>query len=130
MAASSALSAEVTSIRTAAGRMRQTALAATPGPWQHMCMGSEGCLVLRATGTLRERGRGRVAKFGQKDWQTDHLDATYVTGMHPLVALAVADWLEDVADDVDSRPAEPCGCVLNDYYHQALAVARAYLGGD
>lgn len=117
-----ATSAEVTSILTAAGRMRQTALAATPGPWQHMCLGSEGCLVLRATGTLRERGHGRVARFGQKDWQPDHADAAYVTGMHPLVALAVADWLD--------RFGDPVYCYGPAEFDSALNIARAYLGDD
>lgn len=77
-------------IRRAAALMRERAEAATEGPWAHMCLGSEGCLVLRASGTVRERGHGRVARFGQKDWQADHADAEFVAGMHPLVALAVA----------------------------------------
>ena len=56
-------------LRLAAALMRESAGKATPGPWDHMCLGSEGCLVLRKHGTIRERGQGRVARFGQKDWQ-------------------------------------------------------------
>jgi hypothetical protein len=87
--------AEITQhLRTAATRLRQISGAATPGLWQHMCMGSEGCLVLRRHGTIRERGRGRVARFGCKDWHADHADAEYVATMAPPVAEALAAWLE------------------------------------
>jgi hypothetical protein len=57
-------------------------------------MGSDGCLVLRKHGTVRDRGHGRVAKFWLKDWQADHADATYVTMMAPPVAHALAGWLQ------------------------------------
>ena len=80
-------------IRRAASLMRERAEKATPGPWQHMCLGSEGCLVLRESGAVRERGRGRVARFGQKEWKADHADAEFVAAMSPPVALLVADWL-------------------------------------
>jgi hypothetical protein len=81
-------------LRAAAATLRDRATTATPGLWQHMCLGSEGCLVLRATGTIRERGHGRVARFGSKDWQADHADAAYVAMMAPPVAEALAAWLE------------------------------------
>ena len=105
--------------------MRERVQAATEGPWRHMCLGSEGCLVLRATGTVQERGRGRVARFGQKDWQADHADAEYVAGMSPDFALAVADWLDAAAKE--GAYYEAGGAQLHpDSY--ALKVARAYLG--
>lgn len=88
-------------LRTAAATFRERAGAATPGLWDHMCLGSEGCLVLRKSGTLRERGRGRVARFGQKDWQADHADAAYVAMMAPPVAEALADWLDAAAQAWD-----------------------------
>jgi hypothetical protein len=62
-----------------------------------MCLGSEGCLVIRDSGTIRERGRGRVARFGCKDWLPDHADAEFVAMMSPPVALLLADLLEDEA---------------------------------
>src|ERR1039458_3824529 len=89
--------APATHLRAAAGILRERSSAATPGLWQHMCLGSEGCLVLRKHGTIRERGRGRVARFGHKDWQADHADAAFVAAMNPVVALAVADWLDNEA---------------------------------
>ena len=120
-------------IRRTASLMRERAEAATQGPWQHTCLGSEGCLVLRKSGTIRDRGRGRVARFGQKEWKADHADAEYVAGMHPLVALAVADWLGERARDAGSAVLsgdrwsfggsdDPPGI------EAALKVARAYLG--
>lgn len=81
-------------LRQAATTLREHASAATPGLWQHMCLGSEGCQVLRRHGTIRERGKGRVARFGQKDWKADHADAEYVATMAPPVAEALAAWLE------------------------------------
>ena len=57
-------------------------------------LGSEGYLVLADWGTVRDRGRHRVGRFGLKDWDSDRADAEYVASMHPLVALAVADWLD------------------------------------
>ena len=99
-------------IRLAASLMREIAGKATPGPWAHMCLGSDGCQVLRSTGTARERSRGRVARFGQKEWQADHADATFVAAMNPVVALALADWLDAAAQSGQD---------------EAVAVARAFL---
>ncbi len=127
-------------LRTAAKLMRERAQASTPGPWKEMCLGSEGCQVLRANGTVRERGRGRVARFGQKEWKADHADAEYVAGMHPGVALAVADWLEQTAESVSRAIPRPsglchaCGGMLAEDcccgWDEALRVARAYLGTE
>lgn len=47
--------------------------------------------------------------------------AHYVASWHPVVALAIADWLEDVA----GRSAQNPHWYAADH---ALAVARAYLG--
>lgn len=102
-------------LRIAASTLREHAEAATPGLWQHMCLGSEGCLVLRRHGTVRERGKGRVARFGQKEWKADHADAAYVATMAPPVAAALADWLDAAAQAWDEGMEWP----------EALAVAGA-----
>ena len=101
-------------LRRAASLMRGRAGAASPGPWHHMCMGSEGCQVIN-DGHLRER--------------------KHVSLMHPLVAVAVADWLEVRARDAeDAREAGDGGwsfgfCDDPAGIGDALKVARAYLGG-
>jgi hypothetical protein len=144
-------------LRLAAEGLRKDAAAATPGPWKHMCLGSEGCLVIRDHATIRERGRGRIARFGSKDWKADHADAEYVASMDPVVGAALADWLEDVARDADEmlkldtpecvHEDGPCACgpLLPEWgcdrcgeylapgactcWEKPLAVARAYLAG-
>jgi hypothetical protein len=141
-------------LRRAANLMRARTDAASPGPWHQLCMGSEGCSVIN-DGHLRERKH--VSFSGRKEWKADHADATYIASWHPLVTVAVADWLEGTADLADSllsldTPEGPCcaepsvcgghdpewGCdrcgqALGGGYcscgfNEALAVARAYLG--
>lgn len=111
-------------LRQAAKLLRERASEATPGPWKHMCLGSEGCVVMRASGTIRERGpaRGTVARFGWKECMADHADAVFVATMSPPVAALLADLLGEVAAD---RHASLPQWVED----AALAVARAVLGG-
>lgn len=119
-------------LRQAAALIRERAEAATPGPWKHMCLGSDGCIVVRTTGTKQEKMRGRIAKFGWKDWHADHADAVHVAGWSAPVALAVADWLEEIARQYDAPPCDdPSGvctpCEWRPDFNDALRVARAYL---
>jgi hypothetical protein len=51
-------------------------------------------------------------------------DVAHIASWHPAVALAVADWLEA---DADRRSTRVVGYVPAS---EALAVARAYLGGE
>lgn len=54
--------------------------------------------------------------------------AAYIAGMHPGVALAVADLLDEGAAQIDSAFA-PVSFVANTpHLRRALAVARAFLG--
>jgi predicted NAD/FAD-dependent oxidoreductase len=89
-----------------------------------MCLGSEGCLSLRAHGTIRERGHGRVARFGQKEWQADHADAEYVTAMHPVFAKAVAKLLDQTAWMLETEP----DLIFRTCVDETIGIARAYLG--
>lgn len=50
----------------------------------------------------------------------------HIASWHPVVAMAVADWLEKQADMSDSGNGIPA--MSGRGYEQALAVARAYLG--
>lgn len=113
----------------AATLMRQHAGAATPGPWKHQCLGSDGCAVRRDSRSIRELTT--VTKFGWKEWKADHADARHVAGMSPVVAVAVASLLESVAADISSygedgtNPSE-----YLDYYAEARAIADAFLTGE
>lgn len=140
-------------MRRAAGRLTELADAASPGPWHHMCMGSEGCSVIN-DGHLR--GRKHVSFSGRKDWAADHADARYIASMSPVVGVALAGWLELEAQraEADIRPDDEesdwcpegdcdCGSGLYLYctgcgtivepgcctcWDAAVAVARAILG--
>ena len=104
--------------------MRERAEAATPDRWLHMCMGSEGCQIIRDA-PVSERRYRHVAWFGRKGWMADHADAEYVAGMSPAVALAVAAWLEQEA--VNAGAFAGHGHMLAAPSPHALTVARAYL---
>jgi len=103
-------------IRTAARLMRERAAEATPGPWF-------------ATGKSARYG-GIVAapttEFPEHDGYDGHLigesmspaNRDHVTGLHPTVALAVADLLDTYAEYDWSQWWDEL----------PLAVARAYLG--
>ena len=106
-------------LRAAATLMRERAEAATPGPWIHLCMGSDSCTVVRKSRSIRDRGF--VATFSRKQWHADHADAAHVAGMSPAVALAVADWL-------DACGSAPEGTQPMSVYAAALIVAREYMG--
>lgn len=54
-------------------RLAELEQAATPGPWEEMCLGSEGYQILhREDGRLRP---DRVARLGQMDWDSDKANA-------------------------------------------------------
>jgi hypothetical protein len=110
-------------LRAAAKLMREGAEAASPGPWHQLCMGSEGCSVIN-DGHLRERKH--VSFSGRKEWKADHADAEYIASMHPLVALAVADWLDAEAE----RAERPGALDLHSLSPGPFAVARAYTGSS
>lgn len=94
-------------LRRAAALMRERAEAATPGPWsnrrgpgEHVVRHDSGA-PLAATNTRADR--------------------RHIASWHPLVALAVADWLEAQAYSIYVTPDLPSAAA-------ALIAARAYLG--
>lgn len=104
-------------LREAARLMRERAEVATPGPWT--CYGDH--LVWPS-----EKGPAAndpiLAMVGP-----DHDDcAEHIASWHPAVALAIADWL-DVAAETPNYSRERHAKRNID---AALAVARAYLGGE
>lgn len=122
-------------LRRAAVTMRERAAAAPPGPWVENVLGSEGYAVM---GQRRGTGIGRtwVARCGMEAWEVDKAAAIYIAGMHPLVALALAHWLDTAGADLWAHGPLHCedGCVECDddlwmpHVRRAIVVARAYLG--
>jgi len=114
-------------LRRAASLMRERVADATPGPW----------LAFRAN-------KGLHAVYGvTTDTATDYEsdvsvgikveDAEHIASWHPAVALAVANWLEDAAENLEMQA--PGGDLRKNWdmrVHiagdRALAVACAYLG--
>jgi hypothetical protein len=101
--------------------MRERATGATPGPWHRVAgiwQAETFAAVIGAKGVpedaetwLMATGRG-----------CREADAHHAASWHPLVALAVADWLDEVAAD---SHASLDAWVEN----AALRIARAYTGG-
>ena len=123
------MSAEI--LREAASKMRERAEAATPGPW-HV----DGYFDIRSPGNWLD-----ASFILGEDANPEPGDVKHIASWHPAVALAVADWLDSVAADLDERqraidgylPATPPGTVRVDVEScqpNALTVARAYLGSD
>lgn len=106
-------------LREAAALMRERAVGASPvGSLScELSMHRKWVLLLSDGGSATER---RVAKFADDD------EAEHFASWHPVVAFAVADWL-----DTQAALIERCG----DFFDTedgadstALAVATAYLG--
>ena len=115
-------------LREAAALMRERAEAATPGEWHAFTCehGDEWYVASKShgqvtTGMHDEQCCGSATVMIERDGR----DAAHIAAWSPLVALAVAGWLESVAyrdaDDDDSGP-EPAD------WNAALKIARTYLG--
>jgi hypothetical protein len=98
-------------LRAAAERLRQAATAATPGPWHVTVCGpnDDDAYVVSPSRpvVIAEEPAGAG---GQRD-------AAFIAAMHPGVALALAEWLEQTV-----RALEYWRTAIPD---EALAVARS-----
>ena len=106
-------------LRRAAKRMRELAEAATPGPW-HGVMGNfkdgEWPCVVTAQGDPKDP---QTWLLGASNGGVNReADAAHAGSWHPLVAAAVADWLDAAAQAWDEDME----------WDEALALARIYLG--
>jgi hypothetical protein len=110
-------------LRSAASLMRERALKATPGPWK--C--ADAVAVNESFGAIMPAGAdaGDISTWlfatGRREpGATPYMgDAEHAASWHPLVALAVADWLDRFGDKLYCYgPAE---------HEAALKIARAYL---
>ncbi len=108
-------------IRRAAALMRERVRELAPLPWQadgRDVLATQDYEADEAHGWLPDWGRAfNVAVCARQD------EAEHIASWSPPAALAVADWLEVIAD------SKPLGFAPG--FDQALKVARAYLGeGD
>lgn len=119
-------------LRRASEVVRAMAEAATPGPWHVDRFGQPdkyGPGGWQIVGGLSGQGGAVVA-----DRHARRSDATFIAAMNPTVALAVADWLDDIAGQ-----QEHCEWIVKTYAKypdvrwpsttRALAVADAILAG-
>lgn len=109
-------------IRRAAALMRERADAATPGPWLGV-MGkfkdADWPCVIAAQGDPKDT---RTWLMGAGNGVANpEADAAHSGSWHPLVALAVADWLEASAKAHEGTSANTAS--------YSLKIALAYLGG-
>ena len=107
------MSTEAETLRRAAALMRERAEAATPGPWSNR-RGPGEHIVRHDSGAPLANTNTRA-------------DRRHIASWHPVVALAVADWMEALVRAVErsgvAHYPEPASI-----HDAALAVARAYLG--
>jgi hypothetical protein len=103
-------------LRTAATLMRERAQMATSGPWHRV---AEIGIATDASSLTHATAHHPAGLYDSIP------DAEHIASWHPLVALAVADWLESEADR--ARLAWQTARAPLDA-SRALAVARAYLG--
>lgn len=130
------MSAEI--LREAAALMRGRAEGATSGPWEFRPRrGFQTMSDNPATIGFVDTA-GYFVMLREGTWATES-DMGYLASWHPAVALAVADWLDTAGADLWAHgPLCECGsgCLDCDddlwqpHVRRALAVARAYLGGD
>jgi hypothetical protein len=111
-------------LRAAAKLLRERAEAAFPGPWRSWREGrdhrggdsfieTQGETDLTLNLATTDYGRDALGKWAASQ--------DYIATMHPLVGLALADWLDEVADD--RHPSLPAW--VED---AALRMARAIVG--
>lgn len=100
-------------LRRAAETLRQHAQAATPGPW---ACDSDGEVFSNASDEQPEVGWFAIKKAG---------NGPYVVLMHPPVALALADLLDAVAENMEHDFT--CTRTADEFSPPVAAVARAIL---
>ena len=112
-------------LREAARLMRKRAEEATPGPWHALKSGDgQECYVIS-----RDYGQVATGMHDEPDAaefvliERDQRDADHIASMNPLVAFALADWLEAEAD----RAATGVWA-LHALTPGPLKFARTYLG--
>jgi hypothetical protein len=117
-------------LRAAATLMRGLAADATQGRWS--VAGREDDPVKQYIWTETERGEEEVAaiQIGEDFTDVEECNAAHMAAWDPTVALAVADWLDEVAATPLAADDPAMGTtVWSSVHYHALTVARAFLGG-
>lgn len=114
-------------IERAAALMRERAEASWPGPWDLETevggFGPVACVLMPLPGHKGARtGLTSYIPLGTQDAET----AAHIASWHPLVALAVADWLHQEA--INAGAYANHGNWLGVPSEHALKIACAYLG--
>lgn len=117
-------------LRIAASKLRELAQRATPGPWR---LGRWAALVADRKHPDRMVGGGWDDAYGGCLVAESMVrpDRAYVAAMHPLVGIALADLLDEVAGHAESNDEHdgfPPESVITGYTH-ALTIARLINGG-
>lgn len=117
-------------LREAAKVLRERAEAAAKGPWKYphrnypgVVMAKHGCLWVPSSKDRHDSGH-----------LNNEADGHFIAMMQPLVAVALADWLDATADEW--TPTALCGCGEagcdgdeQPHVRHAIAVADLILGG-
>ena len=86
-------------LRRAAALMRERAEAATPGRWEHVEAFHASFVCFPARDDLDTVAATKILRADNRPGRRkDKRDAAHIASWHPAVALAVADWLEAVAE--------------------------------
>lgn len=127
------MSAEL--LRRAAALMRERAEAATGGGfgWHvtDLAGGNEVWANRDAAGWDAFMVASTATRLNPNPGERGYADAAHIASWHPAVALAVANWLDAVADLAPPDPHHADEeCETCEQVAAALEVARAYLGED
>lgn len=114
----------------AAALMRERAEKAEPGRWK--LWGMSVLADPKGTSDVEDGIPVAVAATPSTSSRRLHTgNAEHIASWHPAVALAVADWLDATARELDSLgDPDLTGHPLDGRRTAALAVARAYLGDE
>ena len=97
---------------------------ATPGPWQAVMEGGDWLVSSVSHGLVASGIHDEPDVDILSLVERDQRDAEHIAAMHPLVGLALADWLEREASLLDAQVFPQSDSAMEKY---PLAVARAYL---
>lgn len=112
-------------LRSAATLMRDRAQAATPGPWKAHGQHGDWYVSSPAFGQVSTGINEEPSLPEFLMIERDRRDAEYIASMHPLLGMALTEWLEAAAALIDAQVFPEREPEMEKY---PLAVARIILG--